>query len=52
MFILDSKEHDPYKIINPYIDGNIFAWYCKLEKEYTIARLRLEIFNKEFMGRN
>lgn len=42
---------DPYKVINPYICGNLFEWYKKLEKDYIIARLRLELFTKEFMSR-
>jgi len=46
------NNYNPYKIINPYICGNIFEQYKKLEKEYTVAKLKLEIFNKEFLTEN
>ena len=43
------NNYNPYKIINPYICGNIFEQYKKLEKEYTVAKLKLEIFSMEFL---
>ena len=46
------NNYNPYKIINPYICGNIFEQYKKLEKEYTVAKLKLEIFSMEFLTKN
>ena len=46
------NDYNPYKIINPNICGNIFEQYKKLEKEYTVAKLKLEIFSMEFLTNN